>query len=1124
MKKLSTYVELQKSLAKSVNVEFDSDNAHSHQYIPTARTFETLERISSSLIQAGSCRSFAITGPYGSGKSSFALFFSELLSQPKSAAHKKAWEQLADSNSEIASSLQDALKVIGAEKNTFAIGMATSAREPIVKSVARAVMHATQNAKITHKNLMKLKSESCAPDELIQIVKDILQVRPLLIVLDEFGKNLEAFRDSTELSDLFLLQQLAELAQSKTKNPFLLITLKHLAFSEYSSDLEQNARRELSKVQGRFDEIMYVESGAETRRLIMELFADRTNEFHDAGKKWWKSNAALIAKLGLKDALDEEMLVRCMPLHPLTLIALPELCSRFAQNDRTLFAYLGSNDPRSVSTFLGEHSWEPGKQLPFVHLSHLYDYFVESVSTSISSSDLSSRWLEIETTIRDRSGKSEIQLEVLKTIGVLNLVSAGGSVRATRDAISFAIANAPFATANKELKDAIADLEKNGVIVYRDFADEYRIWVGTDYPLIERIRSARAEARHFDLAELLNQCAPLAPIVAGRHSQRTGILRVFQSRFGVAKSLQSHVDGADATIDGFLVCSVEEGKPAEFGAHNSSKPFVIATPSNLEEVRDAAIEAFALMTVAENIELTANSDRVAKREVSERLSHVSMKLLTLIQRTWMSRDARWYSVVGESVSPLVVRSPSQALSEVCDAVYTSSPEIKNEMIARREVTGQGARARRLLSEAMLLKPRVERFGIEGFGPERAMYDAVFAKSGLHSASKDGTFHLVSHEKAEVSWKPVLACLDMDFDQAKINRISIESICQKMQLPPYGLKDGLIPLLVLVEIVRRGESVLLYEHGSLVTEVDDAIAERLIKNPNHFAIKAMPEDQRTSSVLKDYAAELFGSDSKIVPSIMSIGKSLYQTVKELPHFTMATTTYLSESALRARQKIKDATELDKLLLVGLPEAAGVKSIALSGNRNSDSIRAVTSLYKEIVNAYPRLLTFIKETIATEVGFESKVSIEALRSWFKEPAGRISRINFEPNLKALSLATGRDDLDDDQWIEHVAMVISGGKIPKAWDDAQVELFKISAKKFIGSFKRVSSLLDDDSFQKGQSRLVTVTMGDGSEVEARISESKISSKEIEIAATNLLDLLKKSGLTANEAKTAAASIVLK
>jgi hypothetical protein len=183
-----------------------------------------------------------------------------------------------------------------------------------------------------------------------------------------------------------------------------------------------------------------------------------------------------------------------------------------------------------------------------------------------------------------------------------------------------------------------------------------------------------------------------------------------------------------------------------------------------------------------------------------------------------------------------------------------------------------------------------------------------------------------------------------------------------------------------------------------------------------------------------------------------------------------------------------------------------------------------VYKEIIGAYPRLLDFIRTTIALEVGFEPTAQTIELRDWFREPASRISGISFEPNLKALAFATARTDLDDEQWIEHVALVIASGKVPKAWDDAQVELFKLSANKFIGSFKRVSSLIDDRNSGGNQTRLVTVTMSDGSEIESRISESRISNKDIELVASNLLDLLKKNGLTKSEAKSAAASIILR
>lgn len=60
--------------------------------------------------------------------------------------------------------------------------------------------------------------------------------------------------------DLYLLQQLAELGQGTPALPFTIVTLQHLSFDEYVADATTQRRREWAKVQGRFQDIPYVES------------------------------------------------------------------------------------------------------------------------------------------------------------------------------------------------------------------------------------------------------------------------------------------------------------------------------------------------------------------------------------------------------------------------------------------------------------------------------------------------------------------------------------------------------------------------------------------------------------------------------------------------------------------------------------------------------------------------------------------------------------------------------------------------------------------------------------------------------------------------------------------------
>ena len=57
--------------------------------------------------------------------------------------------------------------------------------------------------------------------------------------------------------------------------------------------------------------------------------------------------------------------------------------------------------------------------------------------------------------------------------------------------------------------------------------------------------------------------------------------------------------------------------------------------------------------------------------------------------------------------------------------------MRNEMLNRTAVTSQGAKARRMLLEAMIERGADADLGLEGYGPEVAMYHAFLKGTGLH---------------------------------------------------------------------------------------------------------------------------------------------------------------------------------------------------------------------------------------------------------------------------------------------------------------------------------------------------------------------------------------------------------
>jgi energy-coupling factor transporter ATP-binding protein EcfA2 len=1129
---LDAYVKVASTKSKSVNVEHSNLETANEKYVLTGRALETIERICESLENAEAGRSFAITGPYGSGKSSFVLFLKQLLTTRSKT--NKAQKQLLEVNPELAQRLTSVLRKGSIDPEGFVVGMATAQREPVRATVRKVLENASSsNPTVISKSLQKtLVDESVSSDQLLTIVQVILKKRALLLVIDEFGKNLESFKEKPADSDLFILQQLAEIAQSETAFPLVFITLKHLAFNEYSNDLDQTPRRELAKVQGRFEEVMFVEDPAETRKLVAALFSSSNVQFDKATTTWQKEHEQALAGSGLSEILDKQIVKKVLPLHPMNLACLPELCSRFAQNDRTLFAYLGSNDPRSVYSFIANQKWTPKDPLPLLRLDHLYDYFVESVSTSISTSDLSSRWIEIETRIRDTAGLTDSQVRVLKTIGVLNLISAGGIYRASRNAISFAISDAIYGSPESaEIVEAIEGNPKKklkglielGVVVYREFADEFRIWLGTDYPIQEKMQIHRFDAKQKGIADLLNLANPLSPMVASRHSQKKGILRIFERKFIANEELvQSSVELTEST-DGNLFFLVDAYDKTRNKLSVTGQPVVLATASKIDDVYETAIEVFALKEVARDAEAT-NADRTARREIAERLGLVQTKLMALVEASWAGPGSEYYEVSGDKSSKKSGENISQLLSDVCDDFYKDCPVVRNEMIARREVTGQGARARRLLSEAMISHTDFECFDIEGFGPERAMYDAIFKDSGFHKKFKDSKFELMIPKLATETnkWPLVLGKIESLFEESTASRLSLGDACKTLELPPYGLKMGIIPLLLLAEIVRQKRDILVYEHGSLVTEVDDAIAERLIKNPNHFSVKVLQQSKNSIELLHEYSEALFAGRTPAPSSVVGIGKQIYSEVRSLNRYPMATSDGLSDEAKKIRSCIKEATELDVLILEMMPKAVGCKPIVL-GKKSAEASKTIAKVaehFNGLIGAYGSMLQRAQSVISMELGLKENASVALIQKNTEKRAEPIRDGAFEPNMKALAGALLKRNITELEWVEHVAMVLAGGKVPHGWDDDQFNLFSLAAKNFLGRFLRLSELAGVSSFDDedgSESVLVSVTANNGAELRERYFLSKEESRLRKDLVRGAIEKLQESGLSQNDASAA-------
>ena len=173
-----------------------------------------------------------------------------------------------------------------------------------------------------------------------RFIRDALQavaeIAPVLLVIDEFGKNLEAFADSQSEADLYLLQELVEWSHDPDEGcPVIIVTMQHLAFEEYLDSVTQTLRREWAKVQGRFEDIPYLDTPSQTRYLIAQVLDAPTDvKFIKKRQLWAQECQKALRDAGLSHEIDRSLVEQAWPLHPAR--SAGSLCPVWAERENSL--------------------------------------------------------------------------------------------------------------------------------------------------------------------------------------------------------------------------------------------------------------------------------------------------------------------------------------------------------------------------------------------------------------------------------------------------------------------------------------------------------------------------------------------------------------------------------------------------------------------------------------------------------------------------------------------------------------------------------------------------------------------------------------------------------------------
>lgn len=169
-------------------------------------------------------------------------------------------------------------------------------------------------------------------------------------------------------------------------------------------------------------------------------------------------------------------------------------------------------------------------------------------------------------------------------------------------------------------------------------------------------------------------------------------------------------------------------------------------------------------------------------------------------------------------------------------LYRDCPRIRNELINRSSLSNQAAIARRNLIEKMLTSPEKPLLGIVGYPPERAIYESVLHAPGIHRLGTDGKWSFRAPQADHYTrLGPVWRKLELLVFGPAEQPIAVEQLFTRLAAPPYGVKEGLLPVLLCAFLQAHSSAIRLYRDGVHVFQPSAADFELLSHQPERFTL-------------------------------------------------------------------------------------------------------------------------------------------------------------------------------------------------------------------------------------------------------------------------------------------------
>lgn len=842
--KYNDMIKINQNFQSSINLELDFKSERKiREYIPTSDICDVLKKYFYTFLNYNQNHSTLLEGPYGKGKSFLLLILSYLIGKKEKnetyinllCRIKTVDEELYDLivefdekdlvflpvivnstyenlNQSFMLALNDALareelsniipntaysvcldildKWENDESFNEKIQKECQKKGRTIAKIRRGLKEYDQEAYRQFKSLYKcvsvgLEFNPLVNNDVVKIYSDISHKLPeygysgFFVIFDEFSKFLESSSDDLA-KHLKMIQDFAEKANRSDKNEqinFCCVTHKSLEL--YSNKTKADA---LKTVEGRFKEIRFNRSLAENYQIISSAIR-KTNQANidKKIKEKYTFYQELASEEMFKDVNDfKHVAYGFFPLNPVTVYALIHLSEIVAQNERTLFTFLSDTDENSFNSFI------QNEENGLFNVDKIFDYFSVLLKKEEENS-IRNIWYRSEAVLSKVT--DQIDRRIIKALAIILMINELDVFSPDERTLHLSL-DIDKSIIERKIKELVDKhfLRKNTINGLLSLASANSKEIDEQIEIV-----SKTKLRNISYSDVLAEIDENKYVLPRRYNANYKITRFYHIAYLTEEqflNLKSFMILKEKCFcDGLIIHLIREKlaeKEIEDVIKKIADPTVIVKyPKNHVDLYfKSMIKRYAAL---KEIILKSDSDDVVTSELMLLNEETIDDVRSLIEKYYENEFGFYASNINKN------QSYTDLLSAIFENIYYKTIIFNNELVNKNAVSVQYQKPINHIGDLLLenATQSVKELYSET-SPEMTVYNSIVKRIQRDDLAKE-----------------VVKEIKDTIQLAEEKKVSFQKIVEKYYLAPYGLRKGVMPVILCYAIGELSENVTLY---------------------------------------------------------------------------------------------------------------------------------------------------------------------------------------------------------------------------------------------------------------------------------------------------------------------------